>query len=173
MALSVTSDLSVWACYKTWQDRSDIKNRGGLLIIFMRDHSSCNHRSHYVYMDTSQLYMFVCAGVCACVPTCATQEYMYRYMYQCEHFVMMGWISWTHMHGLSCKWSQGRHSRHAAMRDIIHRSLVSAKIPPIWHYLVPLILMERGLTGCQWFPWPAENCWFGMLPVQTPMLHLT
>ena len=32
-------------------------------------------------------------------------------------------------HGLSCKWSQIRHSWHAAINDIIHRSLVSAKIP--------------------------------------------
>ena len=31
-------------------------------------------------------------------------------------------------HGLSCKWSQGRHSRHATINDILHRSLVSAKI---------------------------------------------
>lgn len=32
-------------------------------------------------------------------------------------------------HGLSCKWSQGRHSRHGEINDIIHRALVSAKIP--------------------------------------------
>ena len=32
-------------------------------------------------------------------------------------------------HGLSCKWSQGRHSRHGELNDIIHRALVSAKVP--------------------------------------------
>ena len=32
-------------------------------------------------------------------------------------------------HGLSCRWSQGRHSRHGEINDIIHRSLVSAKVP--------------------------------------------
>ena len=32
-------------------------------------------------------------------------------------------------HGLSCQYSQGRHFRHAAMNDIVHRSLVAAKIP--------------------------------------------
>ena len=32
-------------------------------------------------------------------------------------------------HGLSCVKSQGRHSRHAAINNIIHRSLVAAKIP--------------------------------------------
>ena len=32
-------------------------------------------------------------------------------------------------HGLSCRWSKGRHSRHGEINDIIHRSLVSTKIP--------------------------------------------
>ena len=35
------------------------------------------------------------------------------------------------LHGLSCRKSQGRHSRHAAMNDLLKRSLVSAKIPSI------------------------------------------
>ena len=32
-------------------------------------------------------------------------------------------------HGLSCRWSQGRHSRHGEINDIIHRSLVTANVP--------------------------------------------
>ena len=32
-------------------------------------------------------------------------------------------------HGLSCRWSEGRHHRHAALNDIIHRALTSAHIP--------------------------------------------
>ena len=32
-------------------------------------------------------------------------------------------------HGLSCRFSKGRHSRHAALNDIIKRALDSAKIP--------------------------------------------
>ena len=32
-------------------------------------------------------------------------------------------------HGLSCRWSEGRHHRHAAINNIVHRSLTSAKIP--------------------------------------------
>ena len=32
-------------------------------------------------------------------------------------------------HGLSCRWSEGRFPRHAAINDIIHRSLTSAKVP--------------------------------------------
>ena len=33
------------------------------------------------------------------------------------------------IHGLSCRQNQGRHFRHAAMNDIVHRSLTTAKIP--------------------------------------------
>ena len=32
-------------------------------------------------------------------------------------------------HGLSCKKSEGRHHRHAAINDILYRALSSAKIP--------------------------------------------
>ena len=31
--------------------------------------------------------------------------------------------------GLSCRWSNGRHPRHAAVNDIIHKILASAKVP--------------------------------------------
>ena len=33
------------------------------------------------------------------------------------------------MHGLSCRWSDGRHPRHAAINDLIHRALTSTKVP--------------------------------------------
>ena len=33
------------------------------------------------------------------------------------------------MHGLSYRWSEGRHHRHAAVNDIIHRTLAAAKVP--------------------------------------------
>ena len=32
-------------------------------------------------------------------------------------------------HRLSCRWSEGRYHRHAALNDIVHRALTSAKIP--------------------------------------------
>ena len=35
------------------------------------------------------------------------------------------------LHGLSCKKSQGCHHRHAAVNDLLKRSLVSAKIPSL------------------------------------------
>ena len=31
-------------------------------------------------------------------------------------------------HGLSCRWSEGRHHRHAEMNDIMKRALTSAKV---------------------------------------------
>ena len=41
------------------------------------------------------------------------------------------------LHGLSCRKSQGQHSRHAAVNDLLKRSLASAL----------LVLMERGWMG--------------------------
>ena len=32
-------------------------------------------------------------------------------------------------HGLSCRWSEGRHHRHAALNAILHRALTSACVP--------------------------------------------
>ena len=32
-------------------------------------------------------------------------------------------------HDLNCRWSEGRHYRHAALNDIVHRALTSAHIP--------------------------------------------
>ena len=35
------------------------------------------------------------------------------------------------MHGLSCRWSEGRHYRHAAINEIICRSLTSVNVPSL------------------------------------------
>ncbi len=35
----------------------------------------------------------------------------------------------TATHGLSCIWSEGRHQRHAAVNDIVHRALSAAHLP--------------------------------------------
>ena len=32
-------------------------------------------------------------------------------------------------HGLSCRWSEGRHHRHAAMNNIIYRAMTAAGVP--------------------------------------------
>ena len=38
-------------------------------------------------------------------------------------------VDGTATHGLSCKWSEGHHQRHAAVNDIIHRALSAAHLP--------------------------------------------
>ena len=38
-------------------------------------------------------------------------------------------VSTLGTHGLNCRFSRGRHSRHAAVNDIVKRPLESAKIP--------------------------------------------
>ena len=35
----------------------------------------------------------------------------------------------TARHGLSCKWSEGRHQRHAAVNDVVHRAMSPAHLP--------------------------------------------
>ena len=56
-------------------------------------------------------------------------------------------------HGLSCRWSEGRHPRHAAVNDITHRSLSSANIPS---RLEPSGLYRsdgKQPDGCSILPW--------------------
>ena len=56
-------------------------------------------------------------------------------------------------HGLSCRWSEGRHPRHAALNDIIHRSLTAANIPS---RLEPSGLYRsdgKRPDGCSILPW--------------------
>ena len=45
----------------------------------------------------------------------------------CHHCGMQ--VDGTATHGLSCKWSEGRHQRHAAVNDIIHCALSAAHLP--------------------------------------------
>ena len=47
--------------------------------------------------------------------------------YSCEQCGMT--VDEPATHGLHCKRSQGRHSRHSAVNDIIHRALLSAGVP--------------------------------------------
>ena len=47
--------------------------------------------------------------------------------HQCSHCGAE--VDSSAMHGLSCRWSDGRHPRYAAINDLIHRALPSAKVP--------------------------------------------
>ena len=56
-------------------------------------------------------------------------------------------------HGLSCRWSEGRHPHHASTNDVIHRGLVSAKVPS---RLEPSCLYRsdgKHPDGCSILPW--------------------
>ena len=57
------------------------------------------------------------------------------------------------LHGLSCRMSQGRHSRHAAVNELIRRALASAKVPS---HLVPSgasCANGKGPDGATVLPW--------------------
>ena len=57
------------------------------------------------------------------------------------------------IHGLSCRYSKGRHSRHAVLNDIVKRSLDAAKIPS---HLEPLGLYRsdgKRPDGASVVPW--------------------
>ena len=72
-------------------------------------------------------------------------------------------------HGLSCRRSSGRHSRHAEINDIVKRSLASAKIPS---HLEPTgISSSEGKRpdGITVVRGREAAFWSGMPPAQTPM----
>ena len=47
--------------------------------------------------------------------------------HNCHHCVLE--VDSLATHGLNCRWSEGRHYRHAALNDTVHRTLSAAKIP--------------------------------------------
>ena len=51
-------------------------------------------------------------------------------------------------HGLSCKHSEGRHYRHSAINDIIHRASSAAKVPSrLDPYFQPVVVETAGVIG--------------------------
>ena len=76
--------------------------------------------------------------------------------YQCQH--CGGEVDSLGTHGLSCRWSEGRFSRHAALNEIIHRSLQSANVPS---HLEPAGLYRsdgRRPDGISIIPWKCGKC---------------
>ena len=72
-------------------------------------------------------------------------------------------------HALSCRWSEGRHQRHAAVNDIIKRSLSAAHVPS---RLEPTDLLRsdgRRSDGATLAPWKS-GC---LLVWQSSRLHQT
>eukprot|EP00731_Ephydatia_muelleri_P000760 Em0001g760a len=63
--------------------------------------------------------MRISMGLCLGLPLCQSHN--------CQHCGAE--VSQFATHGLSCRKSAGRHHRHSAVKEIIHRALVSAHIP--------------------------------------------
>ena len=62
-------------------------------------------------------------------------------------------VSHLGTHGLSCKFSQGRHFRHGALNEIVHRALTAAHIPS---WLEPSSMSRsdgKRLDGASIVPW--------------------
>ena len=77
------------------------------------------------------------------------------------------------LHGFSCKFSAGRHPRHATLNDIIKRGQQSARVPSI---LKPVgvdreMARDRILFPCSHSP-TGEVC-AGIPPVPIPMPKTT
>ena len=47
----------------------------------------------------------------------------------CHHYIYGVQVDGNATHGLSCRWSKGRHHRHAAVNDIVHRAMTAARLP--------------------------------------------
>ena len=61
-------------------------------------------------------------------------------------------------HGLSCRWSKGRHHRHAALNDIIHRALTSAHVPARLEPQGMLRSDGKRPDGVSMVPWRSGKC---------------
>ena len=78
-------------------------------------------------------------------------------------------------HGLSCRWSEGRHPRRAAVNAIIHRSLSVVNIPS---WLEPSGLYRsdgKQPDGCSILPWRCGKVlvWDASCPVTHAPSHLS
>ena len=92
-------------------------------------------------MDDSTIRVAV--GLCLGAPLCRP--------HQCQHCGAE--VDCLATHGLSCRWSEGRHHRHAAINDIVHRSLTSAKTTSTPRTIRPLPLRWKRPDGISVVPW--------------------
>ena len=73
-------------------------------------------------------------------------------------------------HGLHCRWSEGRHYRHATLCTV---HCLQPKFLPAWNRLASTAQMERDLMALQWSLGRGVSCWSGTPPAQTLLLHRT
>ena len=79
-------------------------------------------------------------------------------------------------HDLSCCWSEGRHHRHGAVNDIIHRALSSAKIPSRLEPSGLYCSDEKRPDGISVVPWKSRKLlvWDAMCPdTFTPLYEMS
>ena len=56
-------------------------------------------------------------------------------------------------HGLSCRWSEGRHFRHASLNDIVHCALsLQPRFPLAWSQQASIGVMGRDQMASHWSP---------------------
>ena len=102
-------------------EASDDVSRARLLAVATKESGAWLHAlpvsSLGLRMDDDSLRIAV--GLRLGAPTCGP--------HRCHHCGAE--VDVLGRHGLSCRKSEGRHHRHAAVNDIIHRTLVSAHVP--------------------------------------------
>jgi hypothetical protein len=80
----------------------------------------------------------------------------------------------TGTHGLACKRSAGRHSRHSLLNDTIHRALTRAGIPAVKEPVGLLRSDGKRPDGCTLIPWKNGKCltWDVTAPDTLAQSHL-
>ena len=90
--------------------------------------------------------------------------------------LVSAWMMTLHLglHGLSCRKSQGRHSRHAAINELIRRALASVGVPSHLEPLGISCVDGKRPDGATVMPWRCGQAlvWDATCPDTYPPLHL-
>ena len=117
------------------QDAGDAVARARLLAASTREpgmwHNVCPISSLGHHMDDQTIHVAV--GLRLGAPLCKPHT--------CHHCGAE--VNSMALHGLSCRWSEGRHHRHAALNNILVRAF---KYLLSWSLLILIGWMESGLT---------------------------
>ena len=91
--------------------------------------------------------IIVAVGLCLGVPLCGPHS--------CQHCGVA--VDWSGLHGLSCRFSTGRHFHHAALNDIIHRALTASHIPSRLEHAGLKRSDGKRPDGITMVPWKSGN----------------
>ena len=117
--------------------------------------SLCPHLGLRIDNEVVRVAMGLCLGVTLCHP------------HVCQH--CHNQVDHQGLHGLSCRKIQGRHPRHAAINDIIRRSLTSAGCPLTWSQSASAYHTGNGRMEPQLCHGILAGSLCGMQPALTPM----